>query len=102
MNAIELEHVSVEKDLGVLIDEELTFEEHIMEKVKKANAIVGLIRRSFSSLNGKRFKKLFTTFVRPHLEYCATVWNPHYKKHIVILENVQVRATKLIDVFDKN
>ena len=101
MDGVELEHVSVEKDLGVLIDEELIFEEHIMEKVKKANAIVGLIRRSFSYLDGRLFKKLFTTFVRPHLEYCAVVWNPHFKKHIKIIENVQVRATKLIDGFNK-
>ena len=46
MSDKELEHVSAEKDLGVLIDEALNFEDHIMDKVNKANAIVGLIRRS--------------------------------------------------------
>ena len=40
----ELEHVFEEKDLGVTIDSEQRFEEHISEKVKKANTIVGLIR----------------------------------------------------------
>ena len=47
----ELEHVAEEKDLGVTFDSELTFEEHISMKVNKANAILGLIRRSFSSRN---------------------------------------------------
>ena len=62
LNGQELEHVFDEKDLGVKIDSALRFEEHISEKVKKANAMVGLIRRSFSFLNCDLFKRLFTTF----------------------------------------
>ena len=46
----ELDHVFEEKDLGVTIDMELTFEEHVATKVKKANSIMGLIHRSFSFL----------------------------------------------------
>ena len=69
INGQELEHVFVEKDLGVKGDSTLRFEEHISEKVKKANTMVGLIRRSFSFLDCELFKKLYTTFVRPHLEY---------------------------------
>ena len=47
----ELEHVFVEKDLGVLIDFELTFEDHISNQVKKANSMLGLIKRSFDNLS---------------------------------------------------
>ena len=65
-----------EKDLGVTFDPELKFEDHMSGKVRKANAIVGLIRRSFSFLDCKLFKKLYTTFVRPHLEYAQSVWAP--------------------------
>ena len=42
----ELEHVFNEKDLGVIIDVELSFEDHIAEKVIKANAIIGQINQS--------------------------------------------------------
>ena len=69
----------------------------ISAKVRKANAIVGLIRRTFSFLDCRMFKKLYTTFVRPHLEYAQAVWSPHLKKNINILENVQIRATKIVD-----
>ena len=96
----ELDHVFDEKDLGVTIDSDLTFEEHISLKVKKANMMVGLIRRSFSFLSSNLFKKLYTTFVRPHLEYAQTIWSPH-KKYINIIENVQIRATKLVDGLSK-
>ena len=60
-----------------------------------------MIRRSFSFLDAKSFVKLFTAFVRPHLEYAVPGWDPHLQKHIDMLENVQVRATKLVDGFGK-
>ena len=93
----ELDHVFEEKDLGVIIDMDLTFEEHMATKIGKANGIMGLIRRTFSYLDGDTFKKLYTSFVRPHLEYANSVWSPHLRKHIKMLESVQIRATKLVD-----
>ena len=95
----ELDHVFEEKDLGVYIDSELKFDEHISNKVNKANAMVGLIRRSFSYLDGELFKKLYTCFVRPHLEYAQAIWQPHLVKQKRMIENVQIRATKLVDGF---
>ena len=32
---------------------------------------------------------------RPHLEYCSTVWSPHYNKDKTLLERVQHRFTRL-------
>ena len=94
---VEIEHVSDKKNLGVLIDEDLSFEEHISTKVRKANQIMGLIRRSFTYLDEKSFVKLYTALVRPHLEYARRVWSPHLKKHQDLIEKVQMRATKLVD-----
>ena len=93
----ELEHVFEEKDLGVTIDSDLSFTNHIASKVKKANSIVGLIRRSFSYLDGNSFKKMYSALVRPHLEYAQAVWAPHSRKLINLIEGVQERATKLVD-----
>ena len=95
----ELENVSEQIDIGVNLDVELKFDKHISVKVKKANAIAGLIRRTFSHLDAPLFKKLFITFVRPHLEYGQVIWTPHLKEYKTIMENVQCRATKLVDGF---
>ena len=92
-----MEHVFDEKDLGVTIDSQLTFEDHVASKVRTANAMVGLIRRSFSYLSCYLFRKLYLAFVRPHLEYAQVVWAPHSRKLINLIENVQIRATKLVD-----
>ena len=76
----ELENVFAEKDLGVILDAELKVCEHVLVKVKKANALVALIHRTFSYLDGPLFKKLFTSFIRPHLEYDKVICTPHLKK----------------------
>ena len=43
--------VTEEKDLGILIDSDLQFENHILSKVKTCNRILGLIRRNFKNLD---------------------------------------------------
>ena len=89
----ELEHVFEQKDLGVTVDSELTIEEHISAKIRVANAIVGLIRRSFMFLDGSMFKRLSSTLIKN----THNQGGPHTKKCINLLENVQIRATKLVD-----
>ena len=94
-----LAHVKSEKDLGVTIDNDLKFREHIDEKVNKANSMMGIIRRSFKHLDTDTFCKLYKGLVRPNLEYAATVWSPHLKGDIRKLESVQRRATKQLNDF---
>ena len=69
---------------------------HINEKVKKANSMTGWIRRSFVYMDEVLFKLLYTAMVRMHLEYCAVVWSPYLTKYIDQLEQVQIRATKMV------
>ncbi|KAK4322449.1 hypothetical protein Pmani_006789 [Petrolisthes manimaculis] len=87
---------NAEKDLGVTIDKDLSFEKHISEKVNSANHIVGLIRRTISCLNEEVFRQLFVALVRPILEYASPVWSPYKVKDITALENVQRRATRQV------
>lgn len=85
-----------ERDLGVILDPKLTFETHMWSKIKKANSIMGVIRRSFTYMDDPIFLSLYKSLVRPHLEYANQAWSPHLRKHIDSIENVQRRATKLI------
>ena len=89
--------VEEEKDLGVIIDDKLSFEDHISQIVKKANSLVGITRRTFDYIDKNVFKAIFTSIIRPILEYAAPVWNPKKKFLIDIIENVQRRATRLIN-----
>ena len=48
------------------IDFKLKFEQHITQNINKANTILGIIRRSFSFLDSKLFKKLYTPYLFAH------------------------------------
>ena len=41
-----LQKVNEEKDIGVVIDSSLKFEIHVAEKIKRANRMIGLIKRN--------------------------------------------------------
>jgi len=86
-------------DLGVIIDSKLRFNKHIANIVSKAHSRAALIRRCFKYRDPCLLFRAFTVFVRPLLEYCSPVWNPHYHCDIDKIESVQRRFTKYIDGF---
>ena len=65
----QLQKVQEEEDLGVTIDDQLSFESHMSEKVNKATCIFGLLRRTFQCLDNKMFISLYKTLVRTYLDY---------------------------------
>ena len=93
---VDLEITELEKDLGVHVDPKLNFSDHTQQVVSKGNSKIGLIRRSFTYLDAEVVRTLYTSLVRPSLEYANAVWSPMYKKDAVAIENVQRRATKLV------
>ncbi len=95
-NEITLEKVSSESDLGVIIDSNLNFSEHA-SKVSLANRNVGIIFRTFTFMDKEIFLNLYKSIVRPHLEYASSVWSPVFKKDRIAIENVQRRATRLVN-----
>ena len=76
----EIEKVSSEKDLGVIVDKSLNFSEHIRSKINKANRNLGTMFRAFTYMDKDMFLNLYKSIVRPHLEYAVTVFMPLYKK----------------------
>ena len=68
---IELENVKNEKDLGVIIDHNLTFRDHITSKVDTANRNLGIIFRFFTYIDEGMFLNLYKSLIRPHVEYAT-------------------------------
>jgi hypothetical protein len=93
---IEIPMVSHHKDLGLWISSDLSPSLMCRQTAKKAARTLNYFRRSFSHLDRSNFLTLYSLFVRPHLEYCSSLWLPWLKKDEVLLENVQRRATKSI------
>ena len=69
-----------EKDLGVIIDKTGKSSEQCVLAVKKANGILGMIKRNIKFKNKTVIVKLYKSLVRPGLEYCVQGWSPYFKK----------------------
>jgi len=85
-----------EKDLGVIISKDMKFKGNISAQIRKANRTLGMIKRNFKYINREIFQNLYSTLVRPHLEFDAPVWSPWQQGEQDRLEQVQRRATKLV------
>ena len=92
----EIESVQQEKDLGVVITNDLKSSNQCIEAVKKAQKLLGYIKRQFRTRNRETILTLYNALVRPHLEYAVQFWSPSLRKDIERLEALQARATKLI------
>lgn len=95
-NQSDLDTVTEEKDLGVLFDPNLRFNKHIEGIIKKANQMLGLVKRTFETVDHKAFIILYKSLVRSQLEYANVIWRPYRRGDIDKLEKVQRRATKCL------
>ena len=91
-----IETTKIEKDIGVFVDDQLKFDQHVEIKCKQANKILGTIRRSFTYIDIETMRQLYVALVRPILEYGHVITYPRLKKSSELLEGIQHRATKMV------
>ena len=93
---VPLDIVQQTKYLGVLLQSDLKFSNHICDKVNKANRQVGMIKRAL--YNAPEAAKLlaYTSLCRPHVEYAASVWDPYLECLSHDIEMIQNKAVRFI------
>ena len=75
MEGTEIQAVSEEKDLGVVVDDKLRFSRHIAAAAC-ANRKLGLLKHTFKYWTKESLATLFKVFVHPHLEYYIQACTP--------------------------
>ena len=94
---VNIQRVQEEKDLGVTITRNLTWDSHVMRIVLKANRMLGLLKRTCPLMTDIKVRRtLYLSLVKSQLTYATEVWSPASVNLRTILERVQRRATRWI------
>ena len=100
-NDVMLSSVESEKDLGVVVTEQLLWKDQMKGCISKANQMISWVTRNLILRDKYVMRNVYKTVIRPHIEYCTQLWSPTAKHgnwaQIMEIENVQRRFTRLID-----
>ncbi|EYB81592.1 hypothetical protein Y032_0378g284 [Ancylostoma ceylanicum] len=81
-------------DLGYIIDENLSFDKYCKEITAKATRQIYCLFKALRTKNVAIMIKAYKTYVRPIMEYGTTIFNPHKKSLINMIEKVQNNFTR--------
>ena len=91
-----LKQVDKTKYLGVIISEDLSWDNHVEYITAKSNRVLGMLRRNIKDCPATLKETAYFSMVRSILEYSCAVWDPHKAKNINNIENVQRRAARFV------
>ena len=95
-NGSPLDRVNSFKYLGLVITSNLSWSAHIQSISCKSRRLIGMLYRLFYRHSSpSTLYKLYSSLIRPHLEYCSSVWDPSSPAVISKLEKIQHFALKL-------
>ena len=82
-----------EKDLGIYIKNDLKWDTQVKYVTAKTNSILRMLKKSFKYPNVESIKLLYTSLVRPDLEYANLVSIPQERPRNVT--KLQTKSRKL-------
>ena len=86
------------RDLGVIINDKLNFNNHVDKVVQNTKRKMGLLSRTFEGREKGLMMKLWKTYCIPVLDYGSPLYvNPEKKTQLKRLENLQRQWTKKIE-----
>ena len=75
--------------LGVILDSGLTLNQHVSKLCSKANSLIYLSSKFNNFLNVEQRLEVYTSIIRPHLEYCSSLLLGCSQKLSCTIESVQ-------------
>ena len=91
-----LDRVTNTKFLGVIIDENITWKQHIDATSKTISRNIGVINKLKHYLPGRILYSLYCSLVMPYINYGVLVWGNAYKTHVEKIFKLQKWAMRVI------
>ena len=88
MDGHELDKISWEKDIGVIIHDSLKPSQQCAESARKARRVLSQIKHAFHFRDRVVLVNLYKIYVRPHLEFSVPAWAPWREGDSDVLEKV--------------
>jgi hypothetical protein len=95
INGISLQAPDFVVDLGITMSKHLTFHEHVKHLLAKCYQKLFIIKKCFEISNRDILHMLYTSYIRPILEYGTLIWAPHSDSEINQLEKFQRKVLSL-------
>ena len=98
LNNVQVERVSYQKHLGILLDETLNFKQNTDSAISKVNKGISVIKNFFyHNLPRKSFVTIYKAFLRPLIDYGDIIYDKPQNEHFCEkIESVQYKATLAI------
>ena len=93
---VNIEQLVCTKFLGVIIDENLMWKEHIAEVEKKISKNIGLLYRAKNNFESKELCILYNSLVLPYLQYAVVIWGHTYTSRLTKIIKLQKRAIIIV------
>ena len=93
---IKIDNEPIFQFLGVIIDNKLTWKEHIMYISGKISRGMGIIIKSRKFIYKQTLLNLYYSFIYPYFIYCNQVWGNTYKTYLQKLTLLQKIIIKII------
>ena len=84
------------KSLGLIIDDRLSWSNHIKEVCRKISSAIGALRRIRSLISQSTAVQIYNALSQPHFDYCAPVWDGLSSYLCEKLQKLQNRAARVI------
>jgi hypothetical protein len=96
MNGQELEVTAEERDIGVMVADNLKPSAQCAKAARTAQSVLGQLTRAFHYRDRHIFIRLYKQYVRPHLEFSTQAWAPWTEADKSCLERMQQRAVRMV------
>ena len=99
MNGTQLITTEMEKDIGVLVCENLKPSKQCEKAARTAQGVLTQVLRTLSYRDRTVLPKIYVQYVRPHLEFAIQAWAPWQQGDINLIEDVQRRMVRQVTAY---